>query len=282
MKKVCFSIVLAHVLLSGSTTACVAASSYDSRMPRVAPDFNAPAAVLFHPMEPKNVPDFAQRPVTPAAQNGQGASPTTGTLLRSDLESATLPVQTRLKLVVEYPVDAKTSVAGDIFEAHVLQGESDGLAENVSLARFDVDGIPAAPAGEQKIDIVFDIDADGIFHCSVKHAGGTSQKVVLKRTTGYNQDQLEKLKRDEAMRAEREMEEANRVAAMVLAETSLSEAERVIAKFPEEQAQQLAGLRFCVKKLKDAMQSGSVRELENLRQALDSSLAQCMRQMSNR
>jgi hypothetical protein len=64
-------------------------------------------------MEPKNVPDFAEY--------GEVAQPTTsgGTPLRAGLESTTLPVQTRMKLVIEYPVDARTSQPGDIFEAHV-------------------------------------------------------------------------------------------------------------------------------------------------------------------
>jgi len=66
-------------------------------------------------MDPKNVPDFATG--NPTAD--QGDSTSSGTLLRSDLQSATLPVQTRLTLVVEYPIDAKTSKPGDIFEAHV-------------------------------------------------------------------------------------------------------------------------------------------------------------------
>jgi hypothetical protein len=96
-------------------------AAHDSRMPRVTPGACAPNAVPMHPMDPKNVPDYAPLPADgrylpppPVA----GAT-STGTVLRSDLESATLPVQTRLKLVVEYTVDAKSSTPGDIFEAHV-------------------------------------------------------------------------------------------------------------------------------------------------------------------
>jgi hypothetical protein len=103
----------AAMLLCGlCTTVSWAGSSRDSRMPRLAPDINSRNASSYHPMEPKNVPDFAQ--------SGSNESPSSaGTVLRSDLQSATIPVQTRFKLVVEYPVDAKTSVPGDIFEAHV-------------------------------------------------------------------------------------------------------------------------------------------------------------------
>jgi hypothetical protein len=81
-------------------------------------------------MDPKNVPDFpANMQVPPqntgAAQASTGGQPTadaadgTSTSLKADAASTTLPVQTRLKLVLETPVDAKTSQPGNIFEAHV-------------------------------------------------------------------------------------------------------------------------------------------------------------------
>lgn len=70
------------------------------------------------PMDPKNVPDFVNynnqsAPSTSATTSG------TGTALQSGLQSATLPVQTQLKLIVEYAISATTSVPGDIFEGHV-------------------------------------------------------------------------------------------------------------------------------------------------------------------
>ncbi len=89
----------------------------DSRLPRFVPGGSAPYSVLSRPMEPKNVPDFAQSSVQP--QDSAASGDVSGTAFRAGLESATLPVQTRLKLVVEYPVDARTSQPGDIFEAHV-------------------------------------------------------------------------------------------------------------------------------------------------------------------
>lgn len=153
---------------------------------------------------------------------------------------------------------------------HVLQGESDNCTENTSLARFDVDGIPAAPAGAQTVDVKFDIDADGIFHCSVSHAGGKTERVILKRTTGYNQDQLEILKRDEQMRAEREAEEANRLAAVVLAESSITEAERILSKAGVDAPQeQVVAVRQLLDALKSAVGSASVNEIESLRNKLE-------------
>lgn len=112
MKKT--AVILCTAMLSLlNTQVPSSAANHDSRVPRTTGGF-APYAVPKRPMDPKNVPDFA-------AGNPQtdGGGTSTGTLLRSDLQSATLPVSTRLKLVVEYPIDAKTSKPGDIFEAHV-------------------------------------------------------------------------------------------------------------------------------------------------------------------
>jgi hypothetical protein len=89
----------------------------DSRAARFAP--GAGDATKNPLMEPKNVPDFAaSQPGNDGGTriNGNGGS---GTALRADLASTTLPVQTRLKLVLETSVDAKQSQPGDIFESHV-------------------------------------------------------------------------------------------------------------------------------------------------------------------
>ncbi|MBX9693086.1 MAG: molecular chaperone DnaK, partial [Cyanobacteria bacterium] len=74
--------------------------------------------------------------------------------------------------------DAQTSV-----EVHVLQGEREKAADNKSLAKFYLTGIPPAPRGVPKIEVTFDIDADGIVHCSAKdHGSGIMHSVTIQRT----------------------------------------------------------------------------------------------------
>lgn len=94
-----------------STTASQAARQ-DSRSLRFAP---APSAVPMHAIEPKNIPDFADDASATQVLNGNNSS---RTALQSSLESTTLPVQTKLKLVVEQTIDARQSKPGDIFEGH--------------------------------------------------------------------------------------------------------------------------------------------------------------------
>ena len=94
----------------------MAANRLDSRLPRYAPAY-VPDQNSGRSIEPKNLPDFANGGASGAQVEVGGSS--SGTVLKSDVASTTLPVTTRLTLVLESPVDAKVSKPGDLFEAHV-------------------------------------------------------------------------------------------------------------------------------------------------------------------
>lgn len=102
---------LIAILANGNLSAT--AANNDPRAPRK----SKPSAdgYTLKPMDVKNLPDFADYTKQPDA-----ATPT-NTPLQAGLQSATLPTQTRMKLVVEYPVSATTSVPGDLFEGHVKE-----------------------------------------------------------------------------------------------------------------------------------------------------------------
>ena len=89
----------------------------DGRGARYAPAFDV-SRNSTATMEPKNVPDFASG-ISPQIQVAPAASGRVGTALQADVSSTTIPVETRLRLILESPVDAKMSQPGDIFEAHV-------------------------------------------------------------------------------------------------------------------------------------------------------------------
>ena len=80
---------------------------------------------------------------------------------------------------------------------HVMQGEGKTPAGNISLARFDISGFPKGMKGEQKVEVTFNVDADGIFQTSYSIAGEKAQQVLLKRTSGLDQEQMAKLAKDE-------------------------------------------------------------------------------------
>ena len=77
---------------------------------------------------------------------------------------------------------------------HVLQGEREMAADNKSLAHFELTGIPPAPRGVPKIEVAFDIDADGVLSVSARdHGTGRVQRVTVQPTTGLTESDIERL-----------------------------------------------------------------------------------------
>ncbi len=84
--------------------------------------------------------------------------------------------------------DGQTSV-----EVHVLQGEREFAADNKTLGRFHLDGIPSAPRGVPQIEVTFDIDANGIVHVSAKDLGtGHEQNITITANTNLSDEEIDK------------------------------------------------------------------------------------------
>ena len=80
---------------------------------------------------------------------------------------------------------------------HVLQGERDRSVDNKSLGKFDLTDIPPAPRGMPQVEVSFDIDANGILNVSAKDkATGKEQKIVIKASSGLNEDEIKRMVRD--------------------------------------------------------------------------------------
>ncbi len=80
-------------------------------------------------------------------------------------------------------------------EIHILQGERPMAAQNKSLGRFHLDGVPPSPRGVPQIEVTFDIDANGILHVSAKDKGtGKEQSIRIEASTGLSDDEIQKMK----------------------------------------------------------------------------------------
>lgn len=80
---------------------------------------------------------------------------------------------------------------------HVLQGEREMASHNKSLGRFDLADIPPAPRGMPQIEVVFDIDANGILHVSAKDkATGKAQSIVIKASSGLSEEEIQRMVKD--------------------------------------------------------------------------------------
>ncbi|MER3328849.1 MAG: Hsp70 family protein, partial [Candidatus Kapaibacterium sp.] len=88
-------------------------------------------------------------------------------------------------------------------EVHVLQGERKMAADNRSLGKFHLDGIPPAQRGVPQVEVTFDIDANGILQVYAKDKGtGKEQNIRIEASSGLSQEEIDKMKKDAEMNAE--------------------------------------------------------------------------------
>jgi len=86
---------------------------------------------------------------------------------------------------------------------HVLQGERDRAMGNKSLGQFNLEGIPPAPRGTPQIEVMFDIDANGILHVTAKDkATGKENKITIKANSGLSEDEIQRMVKDAETHAE--------------------------------------------------------------------------------
>lgn len=98
-------------------------------------------------------------------------------------------IPTSKKQIFSTAADNQTSV-----DVHVLQGEREMAASNKTLGRFELSGIPPAPRGVPKIEVAFDIDANGIVNVSAKDLGtGKEQKITIRSSSGLDKDEIERM-----------------------------------------------------------------------------------------
>ncbi|MBK8432260.1 MAG: molecular chaperone DnaK [Chloroflexi bacterium] len=121
-------------------------------------------------------------------------------------------------------------------EIHVLQGERAMAADNKSLGKFILDGIPSAPRGVPQIEVAFDINADGILHVSASDkATGRQQTMQIVATSGLSDEEIEQMVRDAEQHAADDAARKEQVEAHNKGEAAVHQAD----KFVEENGDKL-------------------------------------------
>lgn len=139
-------------------------------------------------------------------------------------------------------------------EIHILQGERPMAAQNRTIGRFILDGIPPSPRGIPQIEVTFDIDANGILHVSAKDkATGKEQKIRIEASSGLTDDEIKRMKEEAEKNAESDRvakEEAEKINS---ADALIFSTEKQLKEFGDKlSADKKAPIEAGLKKLKDA------------------------------
>jgi len=123
-------------------------------------------------------------------------------------------------------------------DIHVLQGERKMAADNKSLGRFELSGIPAAPRGVPQIEVTFDMDANGILSVSAKDmATGKSQNIKITSQSGLSEDEIKKLVKEAEMQADADKAKVEQVQAHNNLDNLIYQTEKLVnesgSKLPE-------------------------------------------------
>ena len=159
-------------------------------------------------------------------------------------------------------------------EINILQGERPMAADNKSLGRFILDGIPPAPRGVPQVEVVFDIDASGILSVTAKDkASGKEQSIKITGSTGLSKDEVEKMTKEAEMHAKEDEEKKDRIEARNQADSLIFTAEKALREDKEKvSAEIVTEVEEKIKALKDILETGTKAELEEKTQDLSTSL----------
>lgn len=113
-------------------------------------------------------------------------------------------------------------------EIHVVQGEREMVADNKSLGRFVLDGIPSAPRGIPQIEVTFNIDANGILNVSAKDKGsGKEQSITIQNSGNLDKTEVEKMAKDAEAHAEEDKKKREAIDARNVLDTTVYQAEKL-------------------------------------------------------
>jgi molecular chaperone DnaK len=156
-------------------------------------------------------------------------------------------------------------------EIHVLQGERPMARDNRTIGRFHLDGIPPAPRGVPQVEVVFDIDANGILHVSAKDKGtGKEQKIRIEASSGLTDAEIKKMKEEAQANAETDKKEKERVEKINQADSLIFQTEKQLKEFGEKLSEgNKTAITQALDKLKEAHKSQDVAAIETAMNTLN-------------
>ena len=168
-------------------------------------------------------------------------------------------IPTRKSQIFTTAADNQTTV-----EISVLQGERPMAADNISLGRFHLTGIPPAPRGIPQIEVTFDIDANGIVDVSAKDlATNREQKITITATTNLSKEEIDQKVKDAEKYAEDDKKRSEKAETRNRAETMIYTAESTLKEAGDKiTAEQKDKMNDAIKRLKDTLKSDEIDKIK--------------------
>jgi len=153
---------------------------------------------------------------------------------------------------------------------HVLQGEREMATHNKSLGRFDLSDIPPAPRGMPQIEVIFDIDANGIMHVSAKDkATGKENKIVIKSSSGLSDEEIERMVQDAEEHAEEDRKAREGIDAKNAADAMIHSVKKSMEELGDKLDEgEKSNIEAAIKELEEAIEGGDVDEIKSKTEAL--------------
>ena len=174
-------------------------------------------------------------------------------------------IPTKKSQIFSTAADNQTAV-----DIHVMQGEREMAAGNITLGRFQLTGIPPAPRGVPQIEVTFDIDANGIVNVSAKDMGtGKSQQITITSSTKLSDDEIKAKVKEAEQYAEEDKKRKEEVEVKNQAETLIYETEKNMKELEGSLSEQEKNDITAAKdELQSALNAGNIDDIKAKTEAL--------------
>jgi len=186
-----------------------------------------------------------------------------GVMTRLIPRNTTIP--TRKSQIFSTAADGQTAVS-----IQVLQGEREMAAQNRTLGRFDLVGIPPAPRGIPQIEVTFDIDANGIVHVSAKDLGtGKEQKIRIESSSGLSDNEIDRMVKEAELHAEEDKRERERAEVRNDADNMIYATEKNIKELGDKiSGGDKSKVEEAIADLRKALEGGDIENIKSKTEAL--------------
>jgi len=176
------------------------------------------------------------------------------------LIEANTTIPTKKTEIFSTAADNQTTV-----EIHVLQGERPMAADNRTLGKFILDGIPPAPRGIPQIEVTFDVDANGILHVTAKDkASGKEQSIRIEASSGLDEKEIERMKKEAQAHAAEDKRKKEEIETKNQADTVIYQTEKQMDEMKDKiQPEDKTQLETVLGRLKEAVKANNIDEMKS-------------------